>query len=136
MVDFDMSEVRTLAADLGRVPGRIVPELDATTKKAAQAIKDELNDALKASRHFKRASGSVTYDPASHPGHIGYEVGPDKSKVLPGRRKGPGTAGSLANLAFFGGANGGGGTVDLDGPIDAERDLLSQHVDKILGGLL
>lgn len=126
MVDLDMSEVRALAADLGRVPGRVIPELDATTKRAAQGLKDSLNAALGSSRHFKAASGSVTYDPIARLGSIGYEVGPDKDR----------RAGALANLAFFGGANGGGGTVDIDGPIDAERDLLSQHVDKILGGLL
>ena len=125
-IDLDVSELRTLATDLGKIPGRLVPEVDAVLKRGALAIKDDLNQQFKESTHFKGAAGSVTFDSTTSVGQVSYEVGPDK-----GRR-----GGALANLFFFGGANGGGGTGDLDGALDREESKVVEHLERVVGGLL
>ena len=44
--------------------------------------------------------------------------------------------GALGNLFFFGGANGGGGTGDLDGPLYDEEPRYLSALSKITEGLL
>ena len=122
----DDLELRGLIADLGKVPGRAVKPLDAVVKRGAQNLKDEYNGQFARSRHFKGAAGSVTYDSTTSIGRISYEVGPDKER----------RAGALGNLFFFGGANGGGGTGDLDGPVDAEEPRMMENIEKVMGDLL
>lgn len=123
-VSIDTSEVFAFAAELGRIPGRVVPDVDKVMKKAAQNLKDDYNEQAAASTHFKGMAGSVTYDRASGIGQVGYEVGPDK-----GRR-----GGALGNIFFFGGSNGGGGTGDLDGPIRGEGDRTVGELGKVVEG--
>lgn len=125
-IDLDVSELRTLASDLGKVPGRVVPEVDAVLKRGAANLKDEYNEQFARSLHFKGAAGSVSFDSVAGVGHVGYEVGPDKDR----------RGGALGNLFFFGGANGGGGTGDLEGPLDVEAASIEKHIGKALGRLL
>ncbi|MFD6163712.1 hypothetical protein ACFWFR_00870 [Oerskovia sp. NPDC060287] len=126
MFDVDVSELRSLATDLGNIPTRLLPEADAIVKRGAQNVKEHMSADLAASRSFRGAAGSVSYDSDYRPGVVQYEVGPDK-----GRR-----GGALANIAYFGGANGGGGTVDIDAPLAAEEPRLSSAIGEVLDGLL
>ena len=124
-IDLDVSELRTLAADLGKIPGRLVPEVDGVLKRGALAIKDDLNKQFADSRHFKGAAGSVTFDSTTSVGQVSYEIGPDKDR----------RGGALANIFFFGGAHGGGGTGDLDGAIGREEPKVVEHLERVVGGL-
>ena len=126
-VQIDASEVHAFAAELGRVAGKALPGLDAVLKKGAQQIKDDLVADAKGSRHFKQIAPTISYDREAGIGRIGYEIGPDKDR---------GGAAKLANIAYFGGARGGGGTLDLDGPLRAEEPRLMSALDDYLGGLL
>lgn len=126
MFDIDISELRALATDLGKIPTRLLPEVDAIAKRGAQNLKDHMTADLAASRSFRGAAGSVSYDSDYRPGVVQYEVGPDKAR----------RGGALANIAYFGGANGGGGTVDIDAPLAAEEPRLTSAIAKLLDDLL
>lgn len=125
-ITIDPSEMRRLVADLGRVSTRIVAKLDPIIKKGAVNLKGDLNEQAASSRSFKGMAGSVTFDARHASGFVGYEVGPDKSR----------RGGALGNIFFFGGANGGGGTGDLDGALSREEPELVKALGGLLGGVL
>lgn len=114
------ADLRRFISDLAVAAKAAVEDVDPVMKKGATVIKDAMNADLAASRHFKGAAGSVTYDRRFSVGVVGYEIGPDK-----GRR-----GGALANIAYFGGSNGGGGTVDVDGPMNAEVPVIMSELAK------
>lgn len=120
----DIEGLRELSADLGRIASRALPEADAITKKAAQNIKDDMVADAEGSPWFRSIARSISYDRAYSTGQVAYEVGPDKDR-----------GGALGNIAYFGGANGGGGTLDIDGPLKAEEPRLMKALDDFLGGL-
>lgn len=95
MYSIDDSDLRALSADLANAPGvaasKVIGALDASAKRIEAAMRA---DAAK-SKSF-RFSGTIGTD------REGWE------RVI-GAKKGG--AGSLAHIAYFGGANGGGGTV-------------------------
>ena len=110
-LNFDASEVREFAADLGRVPLKIAGEIPAVISKGALNIKNQLRSEMAGSRHFKGAAHTVGYDILD--GGFAAEIGPSSEAGSPG---------NLANLAYFGGSNGGGGTVeDPRAALDAEE---------------
>jgi hypothetical protein len=120
------AELYRFASDVAKAAEASVREVDPIVRTEAHELKDRMNSDLAGSRHFRGAAGSVTHDSRYSFGSVGYEVGPDK-----GRR-----GGAITNIAYFGGSNGGGGTVDLDGAFaDAGRSL-EQNLGKFLGGLL
>lgn len=110
-IEIDVSEVVALAAAFAAAPAKVSKDIRGVLQKGALNIKNDLNSQAAASTHFKGMAGSVTYDTRELQRGIEAEIGPDK-----GRRGGP-----LGNLFFFGGANGGGGTGDLDAPLRAEE---------------
>ncbi|MDF2915989.1 MAG: hypothetical protein K0S70_206 [Microbacterium sp.] len=120
------AELYRFASDVAKAAEAAVKDVDPIVRTEAHELKDQMNSDLAGSRHFRGAAGSVTYDSRFSVGTVGYEVGPDK-----GRR-----GGAIANIAYFGGSNGGGGTVDLDGTFKAAGDALEKNLDKFLGGLL
>lgn len=123
---FDFSEVTKFAADLGKVPARVLPEVDKVTKKGAQNLKAAYTAQAAGSTHFKGMAGSISYDSAYGLNSVGYEIGPDKSR----------RGGALGNIFFLGGANGGGGTGDLDGPLAEEEPRYLSALGDVFGGLL
>lgn len=127
-MDIDTSELRTFGADLDRAAARAlsVADLDPIVKRAAQGLKDDYAAQAQASPHFKGMAGSFSYDSHYLPGVVQYEAGPDKSR----------RGGALGNIFFFGGANGGGGTGDLDGPIEKQGGRMMAALDNYLGGIL
>lgn len=132
----DDSGLRGFIVDLGKAPDRAFEPVRAVLQRGALNIKNDLNKQAANSRHFRRLAGSVTYETQIRRNSIDAEIGPDKSKVMPSKRPGPGTSGNLANIFFFGGANGGGGTGDLDGPVDAEEPRMMANIEKVMGDLL
>lgn len=85
-----------MSAHLGRVAASVVPKVHALVTRGAVNIKQSMREDAEASRHFRRIAPTISFD------QVGLEatIGPEKRR-----------AGNLANIAYFGGAHGGGGTV-------------------------
>ncbi len=120
-------EMRQLATDIAAGAGRLasLTDVDAIMKKGATVIKDEQNENLAASRSFRGIGGTVTYDRQAALGAVAYEGGPDKDR----------RGGALANIAFFGGSRG-GGTVDFDGPLEAQMPEIETQLADLIEDLL
>ncbi|MFB9953534.1 hypothetical protein [Cellulomonas denverensis] len=125
----EIEGLRELTADLARIASRALPDVDAILKKGADNIKADMVADAAGSAHFGAMAPSISYDSAYRLGQPAYEIGPDKGRGKAGR------AASLANIAYFGGANGGGGTLDIDAPLKAEEPRLMKALDDFLGGL-
>ena len=102
MIEVDASAFDDFGGDLRAAQEVVAKGLPGIVSKGALNVKNEWNAALAGSESFKGAAGSVGYDLTTRSRSIEAEIGPNKS-----RRK----AAALANIAHFGGANGGGGTV-------------------------
>lgn len=126
-MDVDLSDLHRLERDLGRAPGRAIDDVDAVLKRGAQNIKDDLSDSARRSKHFSRIAPTISYDRHAFIGGISYEIGPDRDR---------GGAAKLANIAYFGGAHGGGGTLDLDGPLEREEPKTLRELGREMGGWL
>lgn len=125
-VQVDVSQLVGLADDLARLGATAVERVDPVVKKAANNVKDDLVADAAGSEHFKGIAGTITYDRAYRIGYVGYEVGPDRDR---------GGQAPLADVAYNGGANGGGGTLDLDGPAEREAPRLMKALSDVLGKL-
>jgi hypothetical protein len=125
----DVSELRTLAADLGKVSGKVTDDADRVLKRGAQNLKEGMQKRFDASDSFRRKRKGrplrVSYDRVAALGSLGYEIGPEI-----------GGMGSLAHIAVDGGANGGGGKVDIDSLLPPEAAAIEKHLGKVLDGLL
>src|SRR5665647_189118 len=126
-ISVDTHEVRTLAAEVGKVAASALPEIGKIMKHGANNIKSEMVTDAQGSRWFKFAK-AISYDEI---GPLAYEIGPDRA-----RGGKAGQAAHLANIAYFGGANGGGGTLDLDAPLAHEEPRMMKALDTYLAGLL
>lgn len=123
-IDIDTSEVRELAVEFRQVPDLLARHAKPIVSKGANNIKNQLREEMAGSTWFKRAAGRINYDLID--GGFGAEIGPESAG-----------AGSLANLAYFGGANGGGGTVpDPRGALEAEAPKFEQALAKLAAELL
>lgn len=98
-VDFDVSEVRALAADMRAVDGRLARWVRPVVERGASNVKRTMRADAQQSGYF-RLERHITYDTQDAPGGYSAEIGPEASG-----------AGYLDNIAYFGGANGGGGSV-------------------------
>lgn len=116
----DASEVKRLAANLGKIASASLKDVDAVLKKGAQNVKDEMVADAKGSTHFKGMAGAISYDSAYSVGTPRYEVGPDKSR----------SGGALGNIYYFGTSRG-GGSGDIEKPLRSE----SPRLEKALGDL-
>ncbi|MDY6054346.1 HK97 gp10 family phage protein [Micrococcus sp.] len=99
-------ELDALARDLGKMPAEVARKVGPIARKTALEIKRGMQADLAKSRHFGQVARSVDYD-VHESGAFGsqtvlVEVGPNADRH---------PAAALAGLAYFGGANGGGGTV-------------------------
>ena len=126
-ISVDTHEVRALSVELGKVAASALPEIDKIMKRGAGNIKDEMAADAATSRWFKFAR-AISYDPI---GPLVYEIGPDRA-----RGGKAGQTAHLANIAYFGGANGGGGTLSLDAPLVHEEPRMMKALDTYLAGLL
>lgn len=105
-----LEEVRKLAANLGRIAGSALDDVDGVLKKGAQNMKSEMQADASGSEHFKGMAGSISYDSEYLPGRARYVVGPDKSR----------RGGALGNIYYFGTSRG-GGSGDIDKPLRSEE---------------
>lgn len=72
-MSIDTSEVRAFAADLGRVPGRVVPEAQKVVKKAVQNVKDDARSRVSGHPSWKRLAATINYDMFGLEGEVGYD---------------------------------------------------------------
>lgn len=121
----DASELRKLASDLSNAPKLVKSEARGVIAKAALNIKNQMRDEAMRSRHFKFAR-TITYDLNVNGDTIEAEIGPESGGVA-----------SLAGFAYFGGVNGGGGTVpDPQGALDAEAPNVEKYLDALVAKAL
>lgn len=122
----DGGQFRRLALDIAEEMRTVPQEVRKEIVKGAKNVQDDLNGQAAASKHFKGMAGSVTYEMKGNAHFSEAEVGPDKGR----------TGGALGNIFFFGGANGGGGTGDLDGALRREEPRLTAAVSDIFRSVL
>ena len=114
------AELNALAANLGRIAGSAVKDVDEVLKKGAQNVKSEMQADVSRSPHFKGMAGSISYDSFYLPGRARYVVGPDKSR----------RGGSLGNIYYFGTSRG-GGSGDINKPLRTEEPRLMSALDAL-----
>lgn len=127
-MDIDVSQVLAAAAEFEVKGAAVEKAVEPVMKRAAQNIKDGMQREFLASEHFKGVArkGRISYDRTGLlTGSLQYEIGPEI-----------GGGGSLAGIAVEGGANGGGGTVDVDKVGEAEAPRLENEISVALGILL
>lgn len=140
----DDSELRQLVHHIDGAPRRAMKAAEASAKRGMQNMKNDMvKDAQ--SSNFRQIAPTISYDERHTRRGIEYELGPDKDeRVSPSRARRfrwgnpnrSGKPGALANIAYFGGANGGGGSLDFDEPIEKELPKLEKHLREALGDAL
>ena len=126
-ISMDMSEVRTLATDLARIPDTVMKGLRPVVSKGALNIKTELQRDMRESPHFGQIAPAITYDLKVSGDGVEAEIGPSKGNH----------GGSLANIAYFGSSHGGGATVpDPAEALATEGDGFEQALSALLDGVL
>lgn len=94
-VNADMSAVAALAADLGGVSARVVPQMRSVTSRGALNIKNAAKASIQSQTRHKyvvQYPNSITYDITAAGLSVSAEIGPDKGKPQ----------GALGNLLEFG----------------------------------
>ncbi len=127
MLSIDTSELNRAALDLGRIGAKGVDVIEPVMKRGAQNIKTGMAAIFSSSQHFKRVAPAVSYERVGmFSGSLSYEIGPEIGRG----------SGSLAGIAVEGGANGGGGTVDVLPALAGEVRSLEKYLGEALGKLL
>ena len=126
-VEIDVSEVREFVAEMQEIPAQLTRHVRPVVEKGALNIKNQLQAEARQSRYF-RIAPAITYDITSSAEGVEAEIGPDKSRIATAK---------LANIAYFGGAHGGGGTLpDPQLALDAEEPKFLKALEDLIGGVL
>ena len=124
MLEADFSDVLRAAAEIGAKGATVVDVLEPVMERSAMNLKKGMAAEFANSRHFRRVAGAVSYERTGYfTKTLGYEVGPEVGRG----------AGSLGGIAVEGGANGGGGTVDVDQVLAHEAPLIEANISAALG---
>ena len=118
----EIQGARELMADLASLPTQVQREVPKVIERGALNIKSQMRSEIVQSAVGRKrgVESSITYD--LHDGGYLAEIGP--------RKGGPG---SIANIAYFGGSHGGGGSApDPRGALEAE----APNVERELGDLV
>jgi hypothetical protein len=124
--DVDVSELLAFADDMQAAARDVVGKVRPAVSKGAVNVKNTMRDDMAASGHFGQVAAAISYDLSGNADSSEAQIGPTKAG-----------AGPLANIAYFGGAYGGGGTVR--DPLEAaeeERPGLEQALTAIVTDLL
>ena len=109
MFSVDASEALAVAADLEAAASQLVGKVRPAVQQVATEMRDAMRADMSGSSSFGHATNSITYDLLGSGSFSGADIGPTKP------------AGAIANIAYFGGSNGGGGTVR--DPLDAAESV-------------
>ena len=124
----DTSELRAFATELSRVAPEVARAVPAVVKRGANNVKSSMQADFRESRHFGHIARTVTYETTMGATGAEAEIGPDKSR---------GGGASLAHIAYWGGANGGGGTVrDPAHALEDEGDRFEAALSRLLEDIL
>lgn len=127
-IDFDLSDFERFASDLERGADKVLADVAPVVKRGAENVKRTMRAEMARSGYFKGASSSITYDVVNGSGWVEARVGPESGGQVKG---------DLAALAYFGGSNGGGGTVrDPQAALDDEAPSFFGYIERALGGLI
>ncbi|WP_104087046.1 hypothetical protein [Arthrobacter sp. GMC3] len=136
-------DLERLASDLASSPERVMKEIRQVVSKGSLKIKNQMRSEARGSLSFKRMAETINYDINADGNSVEGEVGPDKDVMTPwGSRRGnrsgsDGSAASLAGIAYFGGARGGGGTLpDPLLALQAEEGAFVDALSKLDGVIL
>ena len=129
-IEFDASELRQFAIDLGNAPVEVALEVREIVQHGAQNIKKQMQDDFSHSRSFSHLAASVSYDTTISPTGIDAEIGPDPAKTYGGGRFH--TPGHLENIAYFGSSRGGGTVPDPQGALDAETPVVEKFIADVM----
>lgn len=122
-IDIDLSQLLALGDDLKSAAAGAIGTIRPAVTKAGVNIKQDMRDAA-ASKHFKFAN-QINFDQTGNAAYSQVVVGPKKVG-----------AGNLANIAYFGGAHGGGGTIeDPQAALDREAPKLESAILDLIGEL-
>lgn len=124
-IEIDMSEIRTLAVDLERIPAKVQKGIRPVVSKGALNIKNDQRSDMSESPSFKGVTPAISYDLAEDSSGIEALIGPTK-----------GTPGSLANIAYFGTSRGGGTIPDPAEALAVEGDRFEAALSALLDGVL
>lgn len=125
-IDIDVSEILALAADVTAAADGLVGKVRPAIVDGASKIKATMRADMAVSAHFGQVATAITYDLSSGREFTAAEIGPVQ-----------GSPGSLANIAYFGGAHGGGGTVrDPAEAADEHIPGVERALTAIVGDLL
>ena len=122
----EIQGARELMADLASLPTQVQREVPKVIERGALNIKNQMRSEITQSAVGQKrgVESSITYD--LHDGGYLAEIGP--------RKGGPG---SIANIAYFGGAHGGGGSApDPRGALEAEAPNVEREILDIVSRAL
>ena len=86
MVDdtsMDLSQLNRLAVELGRIPGRVVPQVREVVERGALNVKNRMVADAQGSRHFKQIARTIAYDESTRAGSVSFDIGPDRDNRPP-----------------------------------------------------
>jgi hypothetical protein len=126
-VRIDASQLRTLAKALGDGAERVEREHRQVVSRGGLNIKDQLRAEMGGSTHFKGIVPAISMQLTGNRSYSEAEVGPDSDAGSPG---------NLANIAYFGGARGGGTVPDPRGALEAEIPGFERALLDLAGDVL
>lgn len=126
-VTVDARQLSAFGKDLAAHGDKVSKKIEPVVFKGAMNIKKRMRKDMEASRHFKPVARTIDFDITAVPSGVRAEIGPSK--------KGRSDPGSLANIAYFGGSRGGGGTVDVTAGLREEEPRFLRELEKIAGEL-
>lgn len=119
-----LEQLDTFAADLQAVPIGAGKAIESVLERGGVEMKKKMENDFSGSRSFGHVARSITYDRDGSR----LEVGPDAARS---------SSAPLAGIAYFGGANGGGGTVaEPDYILEAEAEVAAKYIGLELEKLL
>lgn len=125
-MDFDASELREFAAEVGRVEPKVARQVKAVVSKGALNIKNTMREDFKRSTHFHQVGPTISYDIEETGDGVEAEIGPNKHY----------RSARLANIAYFGTSRGGGNSVDVENGLRKELPNFTEHLRRVMGDVL
>lgn len=124
-IEFDASEVRSLALDLSKAPGRIQRRAPKTLRKGAFDVKQRLRRDAEGHAYLPGLAAKAAYDEMTP---LSYEIGIDK-----------GGQGDLGNVAVYGTSNNAPIMSHPETHLRLEMPTILRHLgddgeDSVLGG--
>lgn len=121
----DTSETQKLLDAIKKFDSDVRSKAEDVLVKGAVQMKKNLQEDARGSKYFKQFAKKISYDTTRRKNTTEVEIGPVNDKVVK-KGGGPGAA-----IAYFGGANGGGGTLDFDEPVERELTAIDEHLKKL-----